>query len=52
MNAIFKMPDVIQKLQAQGFELGGGTPEEFAALIKADQDRWSPLIKKLGLKID
>ena len=52
MNAIFKMPDVIQKLQAQGFELGGGTPEEFAALIKADQERWSPLIKKLGLKVD
>jgi tripartite-type tricarboxylate transporter receptor subunit TctC len=52
MNAIFRMPDVVQKMQAQGFELGGGTPEQFATLIRDDQARWAPVIKKLGLKVD
>ena len=52
MNAIFKMPDMIEKMQAQGFELGGGTPEDFAKLIHEDQARWAPVIKRLGLKVD
>ncbi len=52
MNAILKMADVVQKMNAQGFDLVGGTPEEFGSLIKGDADRWAPVIRKLGLKID
>ena len=52
MNAILRMPDVVQKMNAQGFDLVGGTPEEFGSLIKGDADRWAPVIRKLGLKID
>jgi tripartite-type tricarboxylate transporter receptor subunit TctC len=52
MNAIFKMPDVVQKMQAQGFELGGGTPQDLAKLVSDDQARWAPVIKRLGLKVD
>jgi tripartite-type tricarboxylate transporter receptor subunit TctC len=28
----------------------GNTPEEFAALIRADLERWSKLAKELGLQ--
>jgi tripartite-type tricarboxylate transporter receptor subunit TctC len=52
INAVLKMPDVVQKLNAQGFELVGGTPEEFGKLIADDSARWTPVIKKLGLKLD
>jgi tripartite-type tricarboxylate transporter receptor subunit TctC len=52
INAILKMPDVVQKMNAQGFDLVGGTPDEFGALIKGDAERWAPVIRKLGLKID
>jgi tripartite-type tricarboxylate transporter receptor subunit TctC len=52
MNAILKEPDVVQKLHALGFDLIGGTPDEFGALIKGESDKWAPVIKKLGLKID
>jgi tripartite-type tricarboxylate transporter receptor subunit TctC len=52
MNAIFRMPDVVAKMQAQGFELGGGTPEDFAKLVHEDAARWQPVIKRLGLKVD
>jgi tripartite-type tricarboxylate transporter receptor subunit TctC len=52
INAILKEPDVVQKLHALGFDLIGGTPDEFGALIKGESDKWAPVIKKLGLKID
>ena len=52
MNAIFKMPDVVAKMNAQGFELGGGTPEDLAKLVREDAARWQPVIKRLGLKVD
>ena len=52
INAVLKMPDVVQKMQAQGFDLVGGTPEQFGALLKAEVDRWAPVIKKVGLKVD
>lgn len=52
INAILKDPDVKAKLNAQGFELIGGTPEDFARLIKGDSDKWAPVIAKTGARID
>ena len=52
MNAVLKMPDVVQKMNAAGFELIGGTPEAFGALIRAESDKWAPVIKAAGIKID
>jgi len=52
INAILKLPDVVQKMNAQGFDLIGGTPDEFGALIKGEAERWAPVIRKVGLKID
>jgi tripartite-type tricarboxylate transporter receptor subunit TctC len=52
INAIFRLPDVIEKMHAAGFELVGGTPEDFAALLARENATWAPVIRKLGLKID
>ncbi|HKW81491.1 MAG TPA: tripartite tricarboxylate transporter substrate binding protein [Casimicrobiaceae bacterium] len=52
INAILKNPEVKAQLNAQGFELVGGTPEEFARLIKSDSDKWAPVIAKTGARID
>ena len=52
INAVLKMPDVVQKMNAAGFELIGGTPEAFGALIRAESDKWAPVIKAAGIKID
>jgi tripartite-type tricarboxylate transporter receptor subunit TctC len=52
INAILKDAEVKSKLNAQGFELVGGTPEDFAALIRSESDKWAPVIKKTGAKID
>ena len=39
-------------MHAQGFDLIGGTPEAFGALISGETARWQPVIKQLGLRID
>ena len=52
INAVLKMPDVVQKMNAMGFELVGGTPDDFARLIRGDVERWAPVIRKVGLKVD
>jgi tripartite-type tricarboxylate transporter receptor subunit TctC len=52
INAILKEPAVKSNLNAQGFELVGGTPEDFARLIRSESDKWAPVIRKTGAKID
>ena len=52
INAILKMPDIVEKMHAAGFDLIGGAPEDFAALIRAENEKWAPVVKKLGLKVE
>jgi tripartite-type tricarboxylate transporter receptor subunit TctC len=49
VHAILKQPDVVQKMNASGFDLVGGTPEDFAKLIAAEAARWTPVVKRLGI---
>ena len=46
------MPDARERLAALGGEVGGGTPEQFAAHIRTEAAKWSRLIRTLGLKPD
>ena len=52
MNTILKDPEVAQKMHGFGFDLIGGTPEDFGALIRGEAQRWAPVIRKVGLKVD
>jgi len=52
INAILKDADVVQRMHAAGFDLVGGTPEDFSALIKAESEKWAPVIRKSGVKVD
>ncbi|WP_395701061.1 Bug family tripartite tricarboxylate transporter substrate binding protein [Aquabacterium sp.] len=38
-------PELRASMQAQGNEIAGGTPEQFAALIKAEAPRWGKVVK-------
>ena len=35
-----------------GLDLIGGTPDDFAKLLRDEQARWAPVVKQLGIKID
>ena len=52
IDAILKEPSVKSALNAQGFELIGGAPADFATLIKSESDKWAPVIRKTGARID
>ena len=52
IDAILKDPEVKSQLNANGFELVGGTPEDLAALIKSESEKWAPVIRRTGAKID
>ena len=41
-------PDVIDGLGLMGLEAQGSTPAELAAMLKADTERWGPLVKAIG----
>jgi len=52
INRTLKDASVKSTLNAQGFELVGGTPDEFARLIRSESDKWAPVIKRTGAKVD
>ncbi len=45
-----KSADVVQRLGALGYEPLGGTPEQFAATIKADIAKYAKIVKAAGIK--
>ena len=51
LNKLIKKPDFAERLAADGAETVGGTPEEFAAFIKAETARWGKVIKAAGVKV-
>ena len=52
INRALANNDVRQKLLAQGFEPAGGTPEELGALLNAETQRLTEIIRKTGVKLD
>ncbi len=52
VGAVLKDPEIVKKMNGFGFDLVGGTPADFAALIQSEAERWTPIVKKLGIKVD
>jgi tripartite-type tricarboxylate transporter receptor subunit TctC len=50
INAIMMLPDVREKMEAIGVEAVNVTPEQFAATMRADADKWGRLVKELNIK--
>ena len=51
-NKALKLPELGKRLGDEGADIAGGTPEEFAALIKGDIPRWGKVVKESGAKVD
>lgn len=52
IDAILRAPDVRPRVEAAGWDVAGGTPEAFAALMAAERRRWEPIIRRSGAKLD
>ena len=51
-NKALATPDMREKITGPGNEIGGGTPEEFAAFIAAENRRWSSLVKAKNIRLE
>jgi tripartite-type tricarboxylate transporter receptor subunit TctC len=52
-NAVIQVPEVRRSVeQTQAGRVVGGTPEEFAARIRADYERWVPVIRAAGIRTE
>ena len=45
-------PDLREKLSSQGMNPYPGTPEQFAALIKADMDKFARIVKSANITLE
>ncbi|HEV8106000.1 MAG TPA: tripartite tricarboxylate transporter substrate binding protein [Burkholderiales bacterium] len=52
VNQVLRLPEVRSRLAAEGGDVLGGTPGEFAAVLKADLARWGGIVKQSGAKVD
>ena len=52
VSAILNRPEIREKIAAQGADVVGGTPQQFAAFIRADSAKWAQLIKKQNITPD
>jgi tripartite-type tricarboxylate transporter receptor subunit TctC len=52
VNRAIAQPDAKERLAQLGSEGGGGTPEEFAALIRRDAAKWAEVVRRSGARID
>ena len=52
INDAIAAPGTRERFEQLGSEGGGGTPEEFAALIRRDSAKWADVVRRSGARID
>ena len=51
VNRVLALREVRDRILALGSEVSGNAPEEFARFIRADQAKWSKLMKDAGISV-
>jgi tripartite-type tricarboxylate transporter receptor subunit TctC len=52
LNRIVKLPDIVERLSGQLFDIRTGTPEAFSELIRSDIAKWSRVVRDGNIKPD
>src|SRR5262249_11515421 len=52
LRSMIESEEMTKRVVAEGADPMASTPEEYAANIERDEDKWAAVIKKLGLKIE
>jgi tripartite-type tricarboxylate transporter receptor subunit TctC len=52
LRAALAEREVVEGLELMGLESKSSTPAELAAMLKADTERWAPLVKAIGFTAD
>ncbi|MGV3627280.1 MAG: tripartite tricarboxylate transporter substrate binding protein [Betaproteobacteria bacterium] len=51
-DRILKLPDVNQQMEARGFDPVSYTPEQFTEHVKKEMQKWPPVFKAAGIKVN
>jgi tripartite-type tricarboxylate transporter receptor subunit TctC len=46
------LPELRERYESLGMDVGGGTPEEFGAFLRSERDKWARVVKLSGAKVD
>ena len=52
LDKVLKRADTQEKFRAVGFDIIGTSPEQAAAFVAADSEKWAKLIQASGAKVD
>lgn len=52
IGKVLQQPDVITKFKDMGFEIGGTPQAQFMRQVAGDHERWTRLIKRVGVSLD
>ena len=52
MKKVLELPDLKEKLVAQGVELTNATPAQLATLLREDLARWAKIVRESGATVD
>jgi tripartite-type tricarboxylate transporter receptor subunit TctC len=52
VSRVLEMAEIRDRLQAQGAEPMPGSPDAFAAFMRAEMQKWAPVVKQAGVKLD
>ena len=50
IDAILKLPDVVERMNGMGVEIMGGPVEAFATFHRSEFDKWTTFLKNTGIK--
>jgi tripartite-type tricarboxylate transporter receptor subunit TctC len=49
-NAVLQHPEVRQRMENSGLQITGGAPEDFAAILKRDYDKYGAALRAAGVR--
>jgi tripartite-type tricarboxylate transporter receptor subunit TctC len=52
VNGALASPSLREKVSAFGYEVAGGTPEQFDAFVRKEAAKWAEVIKRSGVRLD
>jgi tripartite-type tricarboxylate transporter receptor subunit TctC len=52
LNVILKTPDIAKKLDAQGIDVVGGSPDAARVFMDKQMDIWAKVVKDNNIKAD
>jgi tripartite-type tricarboxylate transporter receptor subunit TctC len=52
MNAAIAHPEVSKRFGDLGMQMLRMTPAQFGAFIRAENERWTPIVRASGAKVD